>query len=138
MIIGAHMMVQSKNEAVDKAFFAKVLKLPFVDAGNGRLVFGTPSADIMLRESDENSVHQLFLICDDIEDFVAEMAQHGVAHTPPVNRGWGTITEITLPGGGKLSAYQPHHKRPKMAAAKNAPKKTAKRKVKKSKAKKRR
>ena len=33
MIIGAHVMVQSKDAKADKAFFAKVLKLPYVDAG---------------------------------------------------------------------------------------------------------
>ncbi len=113
MIIGAHVMVQSKDDKADKAFFSKVLKLPFVDAGNGRLIFAAPSADIMVHESDENSMHRLFLMCADMDAFAAEMKRQGISHTRPTNRGWGTMTELTLPGGGALHVYQPHHKRPK-------------------------
>ena len=40
MIIGAHIMLQSKNEKADKAFLADVLKLKSVDAGDGFLVDG--------------------------------------------------------------------------------------------------
>lgn len=139
MIIGAHVMVQSKDDKADKAFFAKVLKLPYVDAGNGRLIFAAPTADIMVHEEGENSVHRLFLMCADIDAFAAEMKKQGVPHTPPANRGWGTITEITLPGGGALNVYQPHHKRPKLKAVKSARRKAAKKKsAKKSKTKKRR
>ena len=138
MIIGAHIMMQSKNDKADKAFFAKVLKLPYVDAGDGRLIFAAPTADIMVHESDEDSVHRLFLMCADMDDFVALMEKNGVAISTPANRGWGTMAEISLPGGGKLHVYQPHHKRPKAVATKSAPKKAAKRKTKKAKAKKRR
>jgi len=28
------------------------------------------------------------------------------------DRGWGLLTEATLPGGGKLGVYQPRHARP--------------------------
>jgi hypothetical protein len=28
------------------------------------------------------------------------------------NLGWGLLTQITLPGGGKLGIYQPRHARP--------------------------
>ncbi len=27
--------------------------------------------------------------------------------------GWGMLTQVTLPGGGKLGVYQPRHARPK-------------------------
>jgi hypothetical protein len=29
--------------------------------------------------------------------------------------GWGQLTQVTLPGGGKLGVYQPSHARPKGA-----------------------
>ena len=139
MIIGAHVMVQSKDDAADKAFFAEVLKLPFVDAGDGRLIFAAPAADIMVHDADEDSVHRLFLMCDDMGDFVALMEEHGIPIGTPANRGWGTMVELTLPGGGTLHVYQPHHKRPKAKKAKSTPGKTAKKKsAKKSKANKRR
>jgi len=64
------------------------------------------------------------------------MKKRGIACTPPANRGWGTLTQITLHGGGKLGVYQPHHKRPKLVVMKVAKKKIVKKPAKKSKKKK--
>jgi len=33
------------------------------------------------------------------------------------NQGWGLITHVTLPGGGKLGIYQPRHARPRAMSA---------------------
>jgi len=112
MIIGAHVLIQSRDEKADKAFFKDVLKLPSVDAGEGFLIFGLPSAEAAVHSSEKNDVHILHLMCDDVEVFAADMKKRDVACTQPANRGWGTVVEITLPGGGKLGVYQPHHKRP--------------------------
>jgi hypothetical protein len=130
MIIGAHIMIQSTNDAADKAFLTDILKLSSVDAGGGFLIFGVPPAEIALHESDKNGAHELFLMCEDIEDFVAMMRKNDVAYTAPQNRGWGTMTQITLPGGGTLGVYQPHHKRPKPVSAKAPVKKKAAKKMK--------
>jgi hypothetical protein len=32
------------------------------------------------------------------------------------NAGWGLLTHVTLPGGGKLGVYQPRHARPEPMA----------------------
>jgi hypothetical protein len=32
---------------------------------------------------------------------------------PVEDMGWGLLTRITLPGGGKLGVYEPRHARPK-------------------------
>jgi hypothetical protein len=125
MIIGAHIMIQSTNDAADQAFLTDVLKLSSVDAGGGFLIFGAPPAEIALHGSDKNGVHELFLMCEDIEDFVAMMRAKDIAYTAPRNQGWGTVTQITLPGGGMLGVYQPHHKRPKPVSAKASAKKKA-------------
>jgi hypothetical protein len=125
MIIGAHIMIQSTNDAADKAFLTDVLKLGSVDAGNGFLIFGVPPAEIALHESDKNGSHELFLMCEDIEDFIAMMRAKDIPYTAPRNQGWGTITQITLPGGGSLGVYQPHHKRPKPVSAKAPARKKA-------------
>ena len=112
MIIGAHVMLQSRNEKADKAFLADVLRLKSVDAGEGFLIFALPPSEVAVHESDKNDVHQLFLMCDDIQAFAADMKKRDIAITAPANRGWGTLAEVTLPGGGKLGVYQPHHARP--------------------------
>lgn len=134
MIIGAHVMVQSANDAADQAFFRDVLKLPSVDAGDGFLLFGVPPAEIAIHERG-NGGHELFLMCEDIEDFLGQMGARGIAHTPAMNRGWGILAQITLPGGGALSVYQPLHKRPAQPGAKRRAKKTARRPAKKTRAK---
>ena len=129
MIIGAHVMLHSRDEGADRAFLSDVLGLRSVDAGDGYMIFGVPPAEMAIHGSDRNDLHQLYLMCEDIEDFVAEMAERAIAFTPPSFQGWGTMTEITLPGGGTLGVYQPHHKRPKHPAAKPARKAAAKKKI---------
>lgn len=125
MITGAHVMIQSRNDKADQDFLTKVLGLSSVDAGNGFLIFSGPPAEIAIHESDKNDVHEYFLITDDIEAFVADMKKRKVGVGEPANRGWGTMTHVVLPGGGKLQIYQPHHKRPKPFAAKSGKRKGA-------------
>jgi hypothetical protein len=117
MIIGAHVMLQSRNPAADKAFFGGVLNLPAVDAGGGFLIFGVPPAEIAVHDSDRNDVHQLYLMCEDAARFIGEMERLGIACSTTSEQRWGTLFEITLPGGGKLGVYEPHHARPGGALA---------------------
>jgi hypothetical protein len=45
-----------------------------------------------------------------------------IMHCGPLqDEGWGVLTQLTLPGGGKLSVYEPRHARPKAMSAKAAP-----------------
>jgi hypothetical protein len=137
MIIGAHIMLQSTNDKADMKFLTDVLKLTSVNAGGGFMIFGIPPAEVAVHGSDKNNVHELYFMCDNIAAFTGDMTKHGIAFTTPANRGWGTVTEITLPSGGKLGVYQPHHPRPKaMGIAKAEKRITAKKPAKKKTAKK--
>jgi hypothetical protein len=40
------------------------------------------------------------------------MKAHVVECEPVKDQGWGLLTHITLPGGGKIGVYQPRHARP--------------------------
>ena len=51
-------------------------------------------------------------MCDDVEQFITAMGEHKIVSTPVHDAGWGLLTQITLPGGGKLGVYQPRHARP--------------------------
>jgi hypothetical protein len=44
--------------------------------------------------------------------FVAEMKKRGIACSAVKDEGWGLLTQLTLPGGGKIGVYQPRHPRP--------------------------
>ena len=113
MLVGAHAIVYSKNPEADRAFLRDVLRLPSADAGEGWLIFGLPPSEVAVHPGGENDVHELYLMCQDVRAFVAAMAKAGVACGEVMNRGWGILTEVTLPGGGKLGVYQPRHARPK-------------------------
>jgi hypothetical protein len=122
MIIGAHSIVYSKKAEADRAFLRDVLELPNVDVGGGWLIFGLPPAEIAVHPSGKNDVHEFYLMCDDVEAFIARMRTRRVSCTPVQNLGWGQLTHVKLPGGGKLGVYQPRHARPKaMAVARAKP-----------------
>lgn len=112
MITGAHSIIYSTNAEADRAFLRDVLKLPNVDVGDGWLIFGLPPAEVAVHPSDENDVHEFFLMCDDLDAFIAELKKHEVAFAPVQDQGYGLLTQLTLPGGGKLGVYQPRHVRP--------------------------
>lgn len=129
MIVGGHVMLQSRDEKADKAFFRDVLKFPHVDAGGGFLLFALPPSEFAVHDSAEGGAHEFYLMCEDMDDFIEAMAGSGIAFDEPANRGWGTLTSIVLPGGGKLGVYQPHHARPHKAAKAKAAGKPAKKKA---------
>jgi hypothetical protein len=113
MITGAHSIIYSKNPEADRAFLRDVLQLTSVDVGQGWLIFGLPPAEVAVHPSDENSVHEFYLMCDDIEAFAAQMKKKGIACGPVDDQGWGLLSRLTLPGGGELGVYEPRHARPK-------------------------
>ena len=112
MIIGAHSIIYSTSPDADRAFLRDVLKLTNVDVGGGWLIFGLPPAEVAVHPSDKNDVHKFYLMCDDIEALIADMKKRGIASSAVQDEGWGLITQLTLPGGGKLGIYQPRHARP--------------------------
>jgi hypothetical protein len=125
MISGAHSIIYSKDPQADRAFLRDILRLPSVDVGGGWLIFGLPPAEVAVHPSEKNDVHEFYLMCDDIDAFVAEMADHGIACGAVQNQGWGLLSQITLPGGGHLGVYQPRHARPTAIAPSNTRRRSA-------------
>ena len=112
LISGAHSIIYSKDAEADKAFLRDELGLPNVDVGRGWLIFALPPAEVAVHPADENGRHELYLMTEDIQAFVAEMEKRGVRCSAARDQGWGVLAEITLPGGGVLGVYQPRHARP--------------------------
>ena len=121
MIIGAHLIIYSTKPEADSAFLRNVLKLTHVDVGGGTLIFGLPPAEVAVHQADKNDVHEVYLMCDDVNAFVDELTMHGIACGLVGDRGWGLVTQVTLPGGGKLGVYQPRHARPQAMSAEKPP-----------------
>ena len=118
MITGAHSVIYSTNAEADRAFLRDVLKLTNVDVGHGWLIFGLPPSEVAVHPSEKNDVHEFYLMCDDVNAFVAQMARHQVVCGPVQDQRYGLFTQLTLPGGGKLGVYQPRHARPRAMPAK--------------------
>ncbi len=123
MINGAHSIIYSKDPQADREFLRGVLGLPSVDVGEGWLIFGLPPAEVAVHPGDENDVHELYLMCEDVETLVVALKERRVVCSPVLNRGWGLLTHVNLPGGGRLGIYEPRHSRPKaMKVGKPKPK----------------
>jgi hypothetical protein len=112
MITGAHSIIYSTNPEADRAFLRDVLKLTHVDVGDGWLIFGLPPSEVAVHPSQKNDGHELYFMCEDIKAFGAEMEKNRLTCGPVQDMGWGLLSELTLPGGGKIGVYQPRHARP--------------------------
>jgi hypothetical protein len=108
MIIGAHVIVYSRDADADRAFFRDVLEYPNVDAGGGWLIFKLPPGEVAVHPADA-AVHELYLMCDDVAATVEQLAAKGVNCGPVSDQGWGLLTSVELPGGGQLGLYEPRH-----------------------------
>jgi hypothetical protein len=112
MINGAHVIVYSKNAEADKAFIKNVLRFSFVDVHDGWLIFKLPPAEVAVHPSDENDMHEFYLMTDDLDGEIRALKKAGANCEPISQQSWGRSTRIRLPGGGSLGLYQPRHERP--------------------------
>jgi hypothetical protein len=127
MIIGAHSIIYSKDAEADRTFLRDVLGLPHVDVGFGWLIFGLPPAEVAVHPNDKNNLHEFYFMVEDVEAFVAAMKSRGIACGKVQSMDWGALTQVKLPGGGKLGVYQPRHARPEsLSAGSRQPAKAAK------------
>jgi hypothetical protein len=118
-INGAHVIIYSTNAEADRAFFQDVLSLPSVDVGGGWLIFGLPPSEVAVHPAEGES-HELYLMCEDIEAFLFDMGERNIGCDPVEDQGWGLVSKVILPGGGKLPIYQPRHARPANPTTTNA------------------
>jgi len=109
MIIGAHVIVHSKDPEADRAFFRDVLGFPSVDAGRGWLIFALPPTETAFHPSDQNDAHELYFMCEDLRAEMSALAEKGVHCSDVQEARWGSISKLPLPGGGQIGLYQPKH-----------------------------
>ena len=109
MLIGAHVVVYSKNAEADRAFFKDILGLHAVDAGHGWLIFAVPAAEVAFHPHTQDNQHQMYFICDDLKTEMAALRKKGVRFTEISEERWGTRTAMLLPSGGAIGLYEPKH-----------------------------
>jgi catechol 2,3-dioxygenase-like lactoylglutathione lyase family enzyme len=109
MISGAHVILYSQDADADRAFFRDVLGFRSVDAGHGWLIFALPPAEAAFHPGDQKSPHELYLMCDDLAAEIKALHDRGVTCSAVHEERWGSVTRISLPGGGTLGLYEPRH-----------------------------
>jgi|SRR5215472_13229065 len=97
MISGAHVVVYSKSPEADPAFFRDVLGFKSVDAGHGWLIFALPPAEVAFHPSDENGVHELFFMCDDLKGEMASPARKDVKCSKVEEARWVRLRRCCFP-----------------------------------------
>jgi predicted enzyme related to lactoylglutathione lyase len=127
MIKGVHAMFYSSQADALRKFLRDKLGLPFTDVGDGWLIFDLPEGDVGAHPTDfdgspPSGTHNVSFYCDDIESTVATLQKRGVEVAPVIDRGYGFVTQLTMPGGVEIELYQPKYgkgaSRPKKGAAK--------------------
>ncbi len=110
MITGAHVILYSRAAEADRAFLRDLIGLPHVDAGGGWTIVQLPPAEVAVHPADTSGAVELYLVCDDVERTVEELTARGVPVLEPVSdQGWGLLTAIGLPGGGRIGLYEARH-----------------------------
>ena len=115
MITGVHAIMFTSEPVAVREFFRDVLELPWVDAGDGWLIFALPPAELAAHPVDEGADHhELYLMCDDLQATVERLEKRGVLFTRAItDSGWGLTTAMALPDGGELALYEPRHPTPR-------------------------
>lgn len=111
VINGGHVIIYSGDAEADRAFFRDVLDYPHVDAGAGWLIFKLPPSEIAVHPVDGPPVHELYLMCDDLDATMAQLTAKGATFAAVTEARWGRLTKLRLPGGGELGLYEPRHPR---------------------------
>jgi hypothetical protein len=109
MITGAHVIIYSKDPEADRKLFRDILKFPAVDAGHGWLIFALPPAEAAFHPDEKNDRHELYFMCDDLNATMKSLMGKKVKCGAVTEQRWGSLTTISLPGGGKIGLYQPKH-----------------------------
>ncbi len=112
MINGAHVILYSADAEADRDFIRDVLGFANVDAGGGWLIFALPPTEVAVHPTDGPPQHELFLMCDDLEATLAELAAKGAVTARGEDERWGRLASVRLPSGAELALYEPLHPRP--------------------------
>jgi catechol 2,3-dioxygenase-like lactoylglutathione lyase family enzyme len=111
MITAVHTLVYADDAGAARAFFRDILGWPHVDAHEGWLIFRTGPSELGVHPTGDTAQHhEITLMCDDIEQTVAELEAKGVRFTREIrDEGFGRTTMFQVPGAGDMLLYQPRH-----------------------------
>lgn len=108
VVFGAHLVLYSRDAEADRAFLGEIFGLDSVDGGGGWLIFALPPAEVAVHPAEAPGA-ELYFMCDDLAAEMRSLSDRGIVCSPVEEARWGSVTKISLPGGGELGIYQPRH-----------------------------
>lgn len=122
MITAVHTLVYCEDAEEARAFFRDVIGWPYVDTGEGWLIFKTGPSELGVHPSsweyqgEQGSTdqrHEISLVCDDIKKTVVELQNKGAKFTRDIrDDGFGLTIDIQIPGGPEMMLYEPKYDPP--------------------------
>ncbi len=111
MITAVHTLVYADDADAARAFFRDVLGWPHVDAHEGWLIFRTGPSEMGVHPANGGGQHhEISLMCDDIDQTVADLRAEGVRFEGAIeDRGFGRTIPLEVPGAGQMFLYEPRH-----------------------------
>lgn len=108
-ITGIHASFATPDAAATRKFLSETLGLSSMDIGGGFLIFDVPRAEVAATDADVPA-HGISFSCDDIKATVEELERKDVRFTDPISEEvWGWQTSFEMPGGLRVTLYEPKY-----------------------------
>lgn len=126
MITAIHALIYSDDVDATRTFLRDVVGFPHVnDEGTGDgsttgwLIFGSGPSELAVHPTRSEWGGQVFeaprhlevsFMCDDVAATRADLEARGATFDgDTVDRGWGLVTSMLVPGADPISLYEPRH-----------------------------
>ena len=112
-IVGAHMLLYTPEPEALRTVLRDVFEWTYVEDHSGWLIFAMPPSEVGVHPSEGSTQHQMCLMCDDLEQTMAELRSKGIEFRgEPEEESFGITTTMVLPGGVEILLYEPRHQTP--------------------------
>jgi hypothetical protein len=112
-IVGAHMLLYTPQAEAARNVLRDVFEWEYVEEHPGWLIFALPPAEVGVHPSEGSTQHQICLMCDDLDQTMADLRAKGIDFRGGTQEeSFGITTTMLLPGGVEFLLYEPRHKSP--------------------------
>jgi hypothetical protein len=112
-IVGAHMLLYTAEAEAVRNVLRDVFEWDYVEDHPGWLIFALPPAEVGVHPSEGSTQHQICLMCDDLDQTMADLRAKGIDFRGGTQEeSFGITTTMLLPGGVEFLLYEPRHKSP--------------------------
>jgi catechol 2,3-dioxygenase-like lactoylglutathione lyase family enzyme len=112
-IVGAHMLLYTPEAEAVRDLLRDVFEWKYVEDHPGWPIFALPPSEVGVHPSEGSTKHEICLMCDDLEQTIAELSAKGIEFRgEPQEESFGITTTMLLPGGVEILLYESRHQSP--------------------------